>query len=118
MPADQNGRDVGRGAARDGGYDGPPGGGFVACLDFFRAEGGRDRDLQVRQVGMSGAHYGDGAVSLRPCGGPRRMGVDYAANPGQILIEHQVSGGIGGWAELPLPPLPHRAPLQPCRLPS
>jgi len=54
------------------------------------------RDAVVEVVGMSGTDVGDVLTGLRPCGGIGAVGVDDAAQFGELTIEHQVGGCIAG----------------------
>ena len=109
VPADEHCRDLGRRAARHRRHDGMAGSRLVVPLHLFGAQRSSDRDLQMGQVGMSGTHYGDGLVSLRPGRGPRRMGVDHAPDARETFVEDQMGRGVGRGAKFPLDHLAVRA---------
>ena len=63
-------------------------------LTFHHAIGARDAVVEV--VGMGGADVGNVLAGLRPCSGIGAVGVDDAAQFGELTLEYQLSGRVAG----------------------
>ena len=71
---------------------------FVVGGNFGGGELAGAGDGAVEVVGVGGAEAGDFAVGLGEGGGVEGVGVDDAADVGEVLVEVEVGGGVGGGA--------------------
>src|SRR5436305_1569339 len=72
----------------------------VAAGDGFVVQGRGAGDLSVEIVGVSGAERWDGQAGLGEAGGELGVGVDDAADGGELAIEEGVGVEVGGGLEL------------------
>ena len=71
----------------------------VGLGDFFGGERFGDGDGAVEVVGVGGAEAGDGPAGLRPGGGELGVGVDDAADLGELAVEEGVGVEVAGGAQ-------------------